>query len=231
MFGLENVLIPFGDDFVEIVAPIVPNSECAGGRWIDRTGGECGYMVIAQVEDYQAAIAPAEAADIRSVWKIDREQFGVRIKARHLHPADVGGAILSLDQMSPATEWPWAGPVHDWRAKVSTSRVAGIDGVVFACKDPLAAAEKWQTVLQCDLNQCSRSGEPKGYELAYGSSSVRFVPREGSFADWGLRGDVLLAGFDVRTSDKQAILETAEHRLAKVDGESVWLGGVRWSLI
>lgn len=230
VFGLENVLIPFGHDFVEVLTPIVPNQECAGGRWIDRHGGDCGYMVIAQVSDFEAAVAPAEAHEIRSVWDIDREAFNVDILARHLHPADIGGAILSLDEMQPTEHWPWAGPREHWLENVSTSRVTGVDGVVFVCKDPLVTATKWGDVLDVDSAECQRGDEPSGYELAYGSSSVRFIPCEGPYADLGLKGSALLAGFDIRTSDKKAILATAKQRHAKADDTSVWLGGVRWNL-
>lgn len=39
----------------------------------------------------------------------------------HLHPKDVGAAILSVDQADEWDEWPWAGP--RWRDYINTSEV------------------------------------------------------------------------------------------------------------
>ena len=48
-FGLDNRLYTLGDCFLEVVSPVQPNT--AAGRFLDRRGGDGGYMVIVQVED------------------------------------------------------------------------------------------------------------------------------------------------------------------------------------
>ena len=52
VFGLENTLLPVGRNFIEVVAPIAENT--AGGRYLQRRGGDGGYMVITQADTRQA---------------------------------------------------------------------------------------------------------------------------------------------------------------------------------
>ncbi len=49
-FGLENALLPIGNQILEIVAPIEEGT--AGGRYLERRGGDGGYMVITQCDDH-----------------------------------------------------------------------------------------------------------------------------------------------------------------------------------
>ena len=48
-FGLENVLFPVGDQFVEIVAPVQEGT--TAGRLLERRRGAGGYMLIVQCDD------------------------------------------------------------------------------------------------------------------------------------------------------------------------------------
>ena len=41
-FGLENALFPIGNQLLEVVAPVQENT--AGGRYLERRGGDGGYM-------------------------------------------------------------------------------------------------------------------------------------------------------------------------------------------
>ena len=50
VFGLHNALLPVGTQFVEVVAPIREGT--AGGRYLDRRGGDGGYMVITHTDDH-----------------------------------------------------------------------------------------------------------------------------------------------------------------------------------
>ena len=49
-FGLENALFPIGNELLEVVAPIKENT--AGGRYLERRGGDSGYMVITQCDEH-----------------------------------------------------------------------------------------------------------------------------------------------------------------------------------
>src|SRR4051794_30117491 len=66
-FGLRNAVFAIGDAFLEIVSPV--EAETAAGRYMSRRGGDCGYMVMFQVDDLGAARRRAAALGIRTVWE------------------------------------------------------------------------------------------------------------------------------------------------------------------
>ena len=120
-FGLENAVIPVGDTFLEVVAPIQEGT--TAGRLLERRGGDGGYMVLIQVDDLDAARRRMAELNVRVVWESVHDDA----TTMHLHPKDVGGAILSLDIANPPESWRWAGP--GWQDKVHTDRVSGVIGV------------------------------------------------------------------------------------------------------
>jgi hypothetical protein len=73
-----------------------------------------------------------------------------------LHPKEVGGAILSLDQADPAESWAWAGT--DWRRHIRTSTVTTIAGVELQSADPEAMARRWAEVLGRPIDGGDRDG-------------------------------------------------------------------------
>jgi hypothetical protein len=170
LFGLRNAVLPAGDSFVEVVSPVEPGT--TAGRWLERRGGDAGYMVIVQCDDVDAARARAESAGVRVVWETSLEAENREPEAAtiHLHPRDVGGAILSLDTMRPADGWRWAGPA--WRDHVRTSQVSGLAGAVLAAADPEAMAARWAAVLGAP----ALTGADACQEIALDGSLLRFVP-------------------------------------------------------
>jgi hypothetical protein len=132
-FGLHNALLTIGDQFLEVVSPIEDGT--TAGRLLDRRG-DGGYMVIYEVDDLDDRIALVTELGIRVVWSIDLPD----VRARHLHPRDVGGAIVSLDQPVPSGSWAWAGT---WTAHADTSIVTGIAGITVAAQDPPAMRQRW----------------------------------------------------------------------------------------
>ena len=105
-FGIHNAVFALGDTFIEVISPNQPDT--AAGRHLERLGGDGGYMLIFQLDDLDAARARAAAEGIRVVWQVDLPD----ISGTHLHPADIGGAIVSLDRADPPGSWRWGGP--DW---------------------------------------------------------------------------------------------------------------------
>ena len=51
-FGLHNALFTVGDQFLEIVAPTQEGT--TAGRFIEKRGGDTGYMVILQTDDLES---------------------------------------------------------------------------------------------------------------------------------------------------------------------------------
>jgi predicted enzyme related to lactoylglutathione lyase len=138
-FGLANAVFAAGDTFVEVVSPMEPGT--TAGRYLERRGGDSGYMAIFQVADIDDARHRVEGDGIRVVWKVDLPD----IAGTHLHPKDVPGAIVSLDWADPAGSWRWAG--QHWTAAIPTHRSGGIAGLTIEVKDPPAAASRWASML------------------------------------------------------------------------------------
>lgn len=136
VFGLTNGVFALGDQFLEVVVPT--EAATAAGRFLERSDGIGGYMAIFQTEDLDRVRARADALGIRRVWDIDVED----ISASHLHPADIGAAIVSVDEARPAQSWRWGGP--GWEARSAAGRLAGLD---VASVDPRALCARWGAVL------------------------------------------------------------------------------------
>jgi Glyoxalase-like domain len=161
-FGLHNWVVPVGDAFLEVVAPM--RDDTTAGRYMARRGGDCGYMVIFQVDDIEAARNHLRAEHCRTVWNADLPV----ISATHLHPADVGGAIVSVDEPRPAASWLWGGP--NWESNVRTDVVSAIAGVVIADPDVDALAERWARLLGLVVtDRCATL--PDGSSLAFVDSA------------------------------------------------------------
>ena len=67
------------------------------------------------------------------------------IEGVHLHPKDVGGAILSIDETADWLDWPWAGSM--WRDHVRTEVVSDLVAVEIQADDPATMAGRWAAVL------------------------------------------------------------------------------------
>ena len=149
-FGLENRVFAAGSDFVEVLTPIREGT--AGGRHLERRGGDAGYMAIFQLDDLEAARARVAALGIRVVWQADLGD----ISGTHLHPADVPGAIVSLDWADPPESWHWAGP--RWRGGAPADVVAGgVTSLTVQAVDPDAMAARWAEVLDLAVLDSSLS--------------------------------------------------------------------------
>ena len=127
-FGLENGVMPIGETFLEVVSPT--RADTTAGRWMERRGGDSGYMVIFQVDELASARERLAKLGVRVVW--EGKQKGAA--TLHLHPRDVGGAIVSLDTMDEPGAWEWAGP--KWRECVRTEVTRAIVGAELESPEP-----------------------------------------------------------------------------------------------
>ena len=169
-FGLTNAVFAAGDTFVEVVAPVQAGT--TAGRYLERRGGDGGYMAIFQVPDLAAARARLPGLGVRVVWTADLPD----IAGTHLHPKDVPGAIVSLDWAEPAGSWRWAGPA--WTGRVPEHPGGGgVTGVTIEVADPAAAAARWAAVLGVTwAANGTASGTAAGIELAGWGQRLRFEP-------------------------------------------------------
>jgi len=138
-FGLHNALFAIGDTFLEVVSPVQEGT--TAGRLLERRGGDGGYMVILQTGDLAGDRARLGALGVRVVWEITLPD----IASVHLHPKDVGGAIVSLDQPEPPESWRWGGPT--WAEARPSKLVSRIIGAELQAAAPVAMAARWSAVL------------------------------------------------------------------------------------
>lgn len=193
-FGLHNTVIATGCSFVEVVSPRptqAPSLPTAAGRMLERRGGDCGYMVLFQVDDLAAVRARVEAAGIRMIWQTERPE----VSAFHVHPKDVGGSIVSFDEMRPADDWIWAGP--DWRAHRAT-KTGDLRSCTIEVDDPNATAAVWAGLL--------------GTQVAYRAAEAVIIMDDGAEVRFSRAPDQPprgLIGFSLASLSPNPIISTA----------------------
>ena len=209
-FGLDNRLYTLGDCFLEVVSPVQPNT--AAGRFLDRRGGDCGYMVIVQVENLAQEQERLADTAIRTVFADDRGNA----KAIHLHPKDVPGAIPSLDEMIPPESWLWAGDGWEQRAG---RYVRGIRAVEIRSPDPKVTGQCWAEAYGIELVQAGN-----GWRLEMDGTEVRFA------YDAAVVEPALMA-IDVDAVDLDAICAAADGLGLERDGHVVTVCGVAFNFL
>ncbi len=176
-FGLRNAVFALGDTFLEVVSPTQPDT--AAGRLIDRRGGDCGYMLMFQVEDLGPRRTAAGELGIREVFEVSLDDMS----EVHLHPADIRGAIVSLSQPVPPQSWRWGGP--DWESR---SAARAISGASVEVPEAGRTSERWQAVL-------GKDPEWLGVRLMDGDRGLTEIVID------GLETEFILAGVRFAPSD------------------------------
>lgn len=147
-FGLTNVVFALGDCFLEVISP--SRADTAAGRYLERHHGDGGYMALFDLEDLDGARARARQSGVRVVWQIDLPD----ISGTHLHPADMRGAIVSIDQSRPYGTWRWGGP--QWTGRTDGGAAGRLTGIAVAVADPIAVSARWAHVLGVPLEPAPR---------------------------------------------------------------------------
>lgn len=190
LFGLANAVIPIGDTFLEVVSPV--ENGTTAGRFLERRLGDGGYMVILQTEDLDVHRKQLADLGVRITWEHALDD----IETIHLHPKDVGGAILSLDVAEPPSSWRWAGP--DWESHRRTDTTCWIDGVQIQADDMRATAERWSRIVGHPLIDSIDGGA----EIPLEAGCLRFMEeRDG-------RGDGVCA-VDLIVHEVDDVIESA----------------------
>jgi glyoxalase-like protein len=209
-YGLRNAVFPIGDTFLEVVSPKQPGTTAA--RLLQKRGGDGGYMVILQVDDLVQARARVRDASARIADLTDGDGFAFT----HIHPKDIGGAILSLDHMKPKERWEWGGP--GWQSHVCTDTTLAVVGAELQSENPAKMAARWSEVL-------GRGAAEDGdlWRIRLDQGEIRFVEATDG------RGEGLGA-FDVAVRDVKQVQSRAAER-GLIDNGTVMLAGTRVRLI
>jgi hypothetical protein len=187
VFGLKNALFPIGDKLLEVVSPMTEGT--TAGRQLDKRNGDGGYMVILQVDDLDAMRSRIETHDVRVVFTAP----GPGITGLHLHPKDVGAAILSVDQSEHWDEWPWAGPA--WRDHIATRAVTDLVSVAMQSEHPADTANRWAGVLGREVTEIGDQ-----YHVPLDEGVLRFVPPGDDRGDGVCAVDMRAANGQVRST-------------------------------
>ena len=217
-FGLHNALLALGDTFLEVVSPTQPGT--TAGRLLEKRGGDGGYMVLVQVDgsdlDLMAERERLAEEQIRVVWEAKLED----IATVHLHPRDVGAAILSLDASVPAEAWRWAGP--NWTGGSDPAQAGCHDAIVSArlqSADPAALAERWSRALGRPVIR-----DDGALTLPLDEGGIEFTAATDG------RGDGL-AGMSIRVADREASLAAARARNLPIADGTVSIAGAELRLV
>jgi hypothetical protein len=142
-FGLANAVYAIGDTFLEVVSPVQEGT--SAGRYMERRGGDAGYMVMFEAADESEVRSRLKSLDVRLV----HDNSHPDIVDLHLHPKDVPGAIVAVNICTPPGSWRWAGPA--WVGTIPRHDPGGIVGLTVAAPDPAALATRWAGVLGVDI--------------------------------------------------------------------------------
>jgi hypothetical protein len=219
-FGLENSLLPVGNQFLEVVAPIQDGT--AGGRYLERRGGDGGYMVITQCDDHAPRVKRVNDLGVRIAWSFEDPGH---YKCMQLHPKDTGATFFEIDEQLGAGAHDADGPWHPaggkgWKKGQRLDRVSGIAAVELQVNDPAATAQRWADIAQCPL-VTDAAGNPV---VQLDNATLRFVPcRDGRPEGLG--------GIDVNCTDRAAVLAAAREWGAYRSDDLIHLVGMRVNLV
>ena len=215
-YGLVNALLPVGNQFLEVVAPTGPGT--AAGRYLDRRGGDGGYMVITQCPDLEPRRRRVAELGVRIANPLEHGDF----RGMQLHPKDTGGAFFEIDcqQGGEAEDGPWhpAGP--DWKPHVRTGIVSAIRAAELQSPDPERLARRWSDIAGIPLAQDGQGAAI----LPLDNAELRFVEAEDE------RGEGL-AGLDLRGEDAEAAFANARAAGLPAGDGAIALGGMRFRLV
>ena len=211
VFGLVNCVMPVGGDFLEIVQPV--KDDASALRYLQRRGGDAGYMLIFQAPNALAHRARLAARGIRKIAELNTARYTFT----HFHPGDFNGVLTSIDTQGDGHDWNapmgvWSPAGPDWKSALAPSGIMGIAGTTVQVRDPEAAAARWSDLLETPLDTSHRA-------LLFDGAVVRFVePRDADGTG--------IVGLEIAVRDPAAILARASERGLPVAGGAIRIGGV-----
>lgn len=212
-FGLENALFRIDTRFVEVVAPIEPDT--AAQRFVDRTGSHGGYMAIFDCADPGAWKRHAEGLGVRTAHELREGPYhGVQ-----LHPRDCRGAMIELNHTEGGKDLygPYAPAGGAWQRAPATGRALAMPEIELESPDPPGLARHWSAILDIPLTD---ERTPR-MELSHGA--IRCVP-----TDPGRRE--CLGAVDVVVDDPDDVLAAAAKRDCPTRERAFHLAGVWFRL-
>jgi len=214
-YGLINALMPFGNSFLEVVAPTAEGT--AAGRYLERRGGEGGYMVILDCDDIAPWLAHLPGVGVRVANDLD---YPGEYRGLQLHPRDTGGALLEVNFSSGGA---WDGPYHPagprWNGAHGVDAEDGIVAAELQSAEPGKLAARWAEILRRDVRDVDGVAT-----IPLDIGSLRFIPATDG------RGEGL-GGIDVKIPrHERARFAARQKEVDTVDG-ALMLCGTRVRLV
>jgi len=213
-YGLANALMPFGNSFLEVVAPTTDGT--AAGRYLERRGGEGGYMVILDCDSIDPWLAHLPGVGVRVANDLN---YAGEYRGLQLHPRDTGGALLEINCSHGGA---WDGPYRPAGPRWKGMRENDEERIVAAemqSPEPLRLATRWAEILRRPVRDAA--GVPT-IDLDLGS--LRFVPATDG------RGEGL-GGIDLKIPRPERAKSAARQKdVAESDG-ALMLCGTRIRLV
>jgi hypothetical protein len=214
-YGLVNALLPVGASFLEVVAPIRDGT--AAGRYLERRGGDGGYMVILDCDDIERRRRRMGEIGVRIANPLSYETY----TGLQLHPRDTGGCMLEFNHTTGGESLD--GPYHpagpDWRRAARNHVTTALLAAKIQSADPAALAARWSEIVERPVSR-SAYGDA---EIILDLGALRFV------RDSDGRGEGM-SGVDLRVRNRAWIAEAAGKRGYRVDGDAVTVCGTRFRL-
>jgi hypothetical protein len=214
-YGLVNALMPIGNAFLEVVAPTRDGT--AAGRYLDRRGGEGGYMVILDCDDIKPWLTHLPAVGVRIANDLD---YPGEYRGLQLHPRDTGGALLEINHSHGGA---WDGPYHPagprWRGAHGVDAEDQIAAAELQSPDPGGLAARWSEILRRPVHDV---GGVPAIELDLGV--LRFVDATDG------RGEGL-GGIDVKIPRHERARFAARHKEVPEQAGALLLCGTRVRLV
>lgn len=206
-YGLENALMLFGDNFLEVVAPTQDNT--AGGRFIDRTRGHGGYMAIFQANDPRRRQKHAETIGVRTAHVIDRDTY----QNVQLHPRDCRASFIEFGHSTGGDDrmGTWSPAGDGWQTFVKTDQTKRMLGIEVESPNPEDIAAHWSKIIEAPLK--SNKGVPT---LTFEDGTIRFVKGETE----------CLSALIIEVTDVAKTLTRAVSCGHRVEGDRFHMGGV-----
>ena len=212
-FGLENALFALGSSFLEIVAPT--QTDTAAGRFLSRSQGLGGYMLIFDCDNPAAHRQRAEGLGVRVAFALDYPDY----RGIQLHPRDCRAAILEFDHTDggQALDGPYHPAGASWQTGRRPALVQGLALAEVATPDPAGLAQHWSTLM--DWPAAPDSVMPGSQRFDFDFGAVRIVPAAPGTAEH-------ISALQVQVSDPAAVLAAAAQHGCVLQGQRFMLAGV-----
>ena len=215
-YGLVNALFVFGHAFLEIVAPIDPAAtvrSTAAGRFIERSGGQGGYMAIFDCSDPRQRRERAEAMGIRIAHTLDYPHFF----GSQFHPVDCRATMLEFDHTTGGQDLdgPYGPAGEHWREQQRLDLVSAMPAIEVRSPDPAGLAAHWGRIMAIE----PRARADGGQDLSFDLGMARIMPAPAGSPE-------RLTTVDVAVPDPAKVLAAAARYGCPVEGDGFFLAGV-----